>query len=308
MSPRLASAPVTWGVWELTIGRDDLPAPREMLGAVRGLGYAGIELGPLGYFGEEPEAVGSLLDAHGLELAGAFVELRLAEAEGFESDLRVLERTLGILARLGGPLVLADAGSPERRAASGRPQELRRSALEGARFAAAVERLELAVARSRDAGVAVTFHPHAATYFETRAEVEVLLDATGPELGLCLDTGHALIGGIDPAELARAADGRLTHLHLKDVDPAVLARLRRGEVDVDAAWEQGLFCPLGQGEVDLAGFLSLPQVRAFGGWVVLEHDRMRVAPGDLEPVARVERANRDLVLGLSGWDETAAAG
>jgi inosose dehydratase len=308
VSPRLASAPVTWGVWELTIGRDDLPAPEEMLEAVRRLGYAGIELGPLGYFSEGPESVRSLLGSHGLELAGAFVELHLADAEGFASDLPVLNRTLEILARAGGPLVLADAGSPERRAACGRPEELRRSTLDRAGLARAVERLGRAVARSLEAGVEVAFHPHAATYFETREETEALLEATGPELGLCLDTGHALLGGIDPAELARGAGGRLVHLHLKDVDPAVLARLRRGELDVDEAWEQGLFCPLGEGEVDLAGFLSLPEVRAFGGWVVLEHDRVRVAPDDLEPVARIERANRDLVLALSDWGQPAAAG
>jgi inosose dehydratase len=301
VSPRLASAPVTWGVWEMTIGRDDLLVPEAMLDAVRELGYAGIELGPLGYFGDTPEAVADLLGGYGLELAGAFVELHLADADAFERDLPLLEQTLAILAAGGGPLVLADAGSPERRAASGRPEELRTTALTPEEFSAAMERLGAAVSRTVAAGVAPTFHPHAATYVETREEVELLLEANGPELGLCLDTGHSVIGGIDPAELASAAADRLAHVHLKDVDPDVRARLAAGELDVDEAWEQGLFSPFGDGEADLPGFLALPEIRSFDGWAVIEQDRVRVRMHDLERVVRVERQNRDRVLEWSGW-------
>jgi inosose dehydratase len=301
VSPRLSSAPVTWGVWEMTIDRPDLVAPEAMLEAVRELGYEGIELGPIGYFGDTPEAVAELLGAYGLELAGAFVELHLADGEAFERDLPMLEQTLAILAAAGGPLVLADAGSPERRAASGRAEELRRTALGPDKFAAAMERLGVAVSRALAAGVTPTFHPHAATYVETREETRAMLEATGPELGLCVDTGHSLIGGIDPAELVVAAANRLAHVHLKDVQPEVRARLAAGELDVDEAWEQGLFCPFGDGEADLPGFLALPEVRSFDGWVVIEQDRMRVRSQDLERVSAVERQNRARVLEWSGW-------
>jgi inosose dehydratase len=307
VSTRLASAPVTWGVWELTIGRDDLVAPEAMLEAVHELGYPGIELGPLGYFGDSPGAVGELLAAHGLELVGAFVEVHLASADDFERDLPVLDQTIDILRAASCPLVLADAGSPERRSSCGRLDELQRTTLDGDRFAAAMDRLRRAAARSLDAGVPVTFHHHAATYVETREEVERLLAATEPELGLCVDTGHAVIGGIDPLELAAAARDRLTHVHLKDVKPEVLARLRRGDVDLDEAWEQGLFCPFGEGEVDLPGFLSVPAVRAFEGWVVNEQDRVRVTARDLGGVVETERRNRELVLAWSGWDHASAA-
>jgi inosose dehydratase len=301
VSPRLSSAPVTWGVWEMTIDRDDLVAPEAMLEAVRELGYEGIELGPIGYFGDAPEAVAELLGAYGLELAGAFVELHLADGEAFERDLPMLEQTLAILATAGGPLVLADAGSPERRAASGQAGELTRTALGPEEFAAAMERLNGAVARSVAVGVTPTFHPHAATYVETMDEAERMLAATRPELGLCLDTGHSLIGGIDPAELAVEEADRLAHVHLKDVDREVRSRLAAGELDVDEAWEQGLFCPFGEGEADLPGFLALPEVRSFEGWVVIEQDRMRVRDTDLERVSAIERQNRERVLEWSGW-------
>jgi inosose dehydratase len=285
----------------MTIDRDDLVAPETMLEAVRELGYEGIELGPIGYFGDTPGAVADLLGAYGLELAGAFVELHLADGDAFERDLPLLDQTLAILAAAGGPLVLADVGSPERRAASGRAEELRRTALGPHEFAAAMERLGTAVSRSLGAGVAPTFHPHAATYVETREETDAMLEATSPDLGLCLDTGHSVIGGIDPAELAVSAADRLAHVHLKDVNPEVRARLAAGELDVDEAWEQGLFCAFGEGEADLPGFLALPEVRSFEGWAVVEQDRVHVGEQDLARVAQAERQNRDRVLEWSGW-------
>src|SRR5205823_4771722 len=113
---RLATAPVTWGVWERTIDRDDLIPRDELLGAAAALGYRAIELGPPGYLGADAASVRAALEPFGLDLVGAFVLLHLADEQAFEADLEELDRTLGILADAGtDPVVLlADAGSPER--------------------------------------------------------------------------------------------------------------------------------------------------------------------------------------------------
>ncbi len=60
---------------------------------------------------------------------------------------------------------------------------------------------------------------------EQRDEVLRVLD--GSAIPLCLDTGHLLIGGTDPVDLARQAPERITHVHLKDVDDALASRVRR---------------------------------------------------------------------------------
>ena len=76
-----------------------------------------------------------------------------------------------------------------------------------------------------DRGVRAVLHPHAGGYVEFEDEIERLLDAVpADELGLCLDTGHALYAGSDPAELLARYGERVEHLHLKDVAGARAAR------------------------------------------------------------------------------------
>jgi inosose dehydratase len=280
------------------VGRDDLIPPDRMLETVRGLGYGGIELGPPGYFGDSPEEVAARLARYGLELVGAFAPLRIADEDGFRDDLAFLDQTTATLAATGarGPVVLAGDENGTRLAAAGRPDAAREAALPPDEFRRAAGRVERAARRAVDAGVAATFHPHTGTHVESPAEVASLLENTDPEvLKLCFDTGHTVVGGGDPVELARTARDRIAHVHLKDVDPRVLDRVRDGAVSADEAWEQGLFCPFGEGAVDFGAVLA--ELDAFDGWLVVEQDRVAVRIDDLDSVRDVEARNLAVVRG-----------
>jgi inosose dehydratase len=112
---------------------------------------------------------------------------------------------------------------------------------------------------------------------------------------LCFDTGHTVVGGGDPVELARTARDRIAHLHLKDVDTRVLDSVRDGRLSVEEAWEKGLFCAFGEGAVDFGAVLS--ELDGFDGWMVIEQDRVAVRVDDLESVRDVEARNLALVRG-----------
>jgi len=289
---RLASAPCTWGVWERTIERDDLVPPAQMLETVRALGYTGIELGPPGYFGDDAASVAAALEPYGLALVGAFAPLRIADEDGFREDLAFLDRTIEILAATGarGSLVLAGDENDIRLAAAGRPEATHATMLKGDDFRRAADRVERAAERAADQGVAAAFHPHTATYIESPEEVAALLDATDSGLvKLAFDTGHTVVGGGDPVELVREARDRITHLHLKDVDPGALARVRSQELTVEQAWDAGLFCPFGEGAVDFPAVLAA--LGDFDGWAVVEQDRVAVQLVDLDSVREVEVRN-----------------
>jgi inosose dehydratase len=278
------------------VARDDLIPPERMLETVRGLGYTGIELGPPGYFGDDADSVRRALEPYGLALVGAFAPLRIADEDGFRDDLAFLDATIETLAGTGarGPVVLAGDENELRLAAAGRPDAQRETALRGDDLLRAAERVEVAARRALDRDVTATFHPHTATYIETPEEVAALLDATDPEIvRICLDTGHTVVGGGDPVELARSARDRIAHLHLKDVDSRVLERVRDRELTVEEAWEHGLFCPLGEGAVDFASVFA--ELEDYDGWAVVEQDRVAVRLDDLDSVRAVEKRNLAVV-------------
>src|SRR5689334_3295091 len=113
MPIRVASAPCSYGVFEITIDRPGLPDGAELARVMSETGYEGTELGPPGYFGQGPE-VGRMLAGHGLELMGSFLPLRFSRAGGFEEDLGAMESALDTLEAAAGdgakPVVLlADA-------------------------------------------------------------------------------------------------------------------------------------------------------------------------------------------------------
>jgi len=92
------------------------------------------------------------------------------------------------------------------------------------------------------------------------------------DVGWCFDTGHLLIGGVDPAQFARDHGERIVHVHLKDVDAHVAERLRAGELTLVEATQEGLFVPLGQGDARIDEVVEALDAAGYERWLVLEQD------------------------------------
>src|SRR5207245_2330373 len=76
------------------------------------------------------------------------------------------------------------------------------------------EGVEMAVECCRARRYEPTFHHETGTHIEAPWEIEKVLELTS--IGLCLDTGHLLLGGGDPVRAMREWGQRINHLHLKD--------------------------------------------------------------------------------------------
>jgi inosose dehydratase len=132
---------------------------------------------------------------------------------------------------------------------------------------------------------------------ESMAEVQHVLD--GSTVPLCLDTGHLLIGGTDPVELARAHPGRVAHTHLKDVDGSWAGKVRAGDASYTSAVAAGMYRPLGQGDVDIAAIVATLEAAGYDGWYVMEQDTILAGePVDEGPVVDV-RASIAFLRGLA---------
>ena len=148
-------------------------------------------------------------------------------------------------------------------------------------------------------GVRVAFHPHAGTWVEDPEEVAALAERLpGTGAGLCLDVGHCLVGGGDPVDAIGRYGSLVTHVHAKDVDPAVLARLRNGELTgLGGAVRERLFTELGNGALDLDGVLRGLDRIGYAGWLMVEQDSSSLHPSEAAAIGRrvLEYARRAAV-------------
>ena len=284
MTLRIANAPVSYGAFEETVGvLPNVPGPDELLAAIAAAGYAGTELGPLGYLGDGDE-LRARLDRHGLALTGAFVAARARRAgpRRPRADARPARgrRRDRRPARPGGRRLAGAAR--ERSDASRRP-----SLVAAARRTAVMRAAELA--RSR--GFEPTFHHHAGTFVETPHEIDALLAAT--DVGLLLDTGHLLVGGGDPVE-ALARWGVAHRLRAREGRPRrrppAGARRRRGHGRGVAA--RASSASSARGDVDLHGFFARLDRLGYEGWVVVEQDRIPREGEPLSEAADAQARNR----------------
>lgn len=293
---KVANAPVSYGVFELTIGEPGLPTAGQVLEAVAASGHEGIDLGPLGFLGEG-EQLAERLSRHGLALAGGYVALHLTEPAALAEDLAQLEATLDTFDAVAGAQpgwlpkpTLADAGSPARAANPGRGRDMAELRLDDAGWRRFSDGVAEAAERCRRRGYDPTFHHHACTHVEAGREIERFLEVT--DVGLCLDSGHLLLGGTDPVQALRDWGERINHVQVKDARRDVLARVVREQAGMRAVWEWGAFCALGAGDVDMDGFLAGLQELRYDSWLVVEQDRILTGPGAFDEAVQDQAGNR----------------
>jgi inosose dehydratase len=267
---RLAGAPISWGVCEVPGWGRQLD-PERVFAEMASLALHATELGPIGYLPFEPAVIRARLDRHGLTLVGGFVPLVLHEPE---LDTAEAERIAAVLAAAGAEIFVAAAVAD---AAWSAPVPLDSHDFE--RLARHLHEVEQRVAQH---GLTLALHPHAGTQVETARDVEALLAVS--EVGWCLDTGHLLIGGADPADFVRANGDRIVHAHLKDVDAGIATQLRAGELTLVEATRAGLFRPLGQGDAGIDAVVDLLHAAGYERWLVLEQDT--AITGEEPPVGR----------------------
>ena len=186
---------------------------------------------------------------------------------------------------------IADAGSERRSAYPGRAVKDRSLGWDNAGWARFVDALARLVDRCRERGYEPTFHPHTATYVEAPWEIERLLECS--DVGVCLDTGHLLIGGGDPVDAVDAWDGRINHLHIKDARLGVIEQIVRESAPVEEIWRRRAFCRLGDGDVPLDRVLDRLRAAGYSGWLVVEQDIIPDPADPADQAARDQVANRE---------------
>lgn len=301
MNVKIGNAPVSYGAFEITIGRyPNVPGPIEVLDLVAKAGYEGIDLGPYGYLGTGEE-LAERLASRGLGLCGGYLQLPFTWPDRLADTIGELDRLLNLFDAVAGDVepsfrpkpTLADLGSPEREAAPGQAQRNRALGLDDEGWSHLVTGLTQAVATCRERGYEPTFHHHTATHVEAPWEIERLLDST--DVNLCLDTGHLLVSDGDPVKAITEWGERINHVHIKDARKDVIDSIVEEGHTLEEVWTEQAFCPLGEGDVDVDAVLQGLRSLSYEGWIIVEQDHIPNPATTLDDVAAMQFANREFL-------------
>ena len=282
---RIGTVPILWNnvdLVDLRLGTD----ATTLLDEIARNGYEGTQLG-IGF--PEGEGLQAMLRERGLRLAEVYASIVATvdgPTAGAAADAR--ERLRLLVAGGGEVLCVALDGSPEREPWAGHAAEAGAPVLTDDGWASLADLLHDLGRATRAAGRRMAFHPHAGTFVETPAEVERLTELTDPDLvPLCLDVGHYTVGGGDPVAALQRYGERVTHVHLKDVDPTVLAGLRSGAIaGFSDAIRARLFTELGSGLLDVDGVIAELVTRDYTGWLMIEQDSCWGPPSESAAIGR----------------------
>ncbi len=271
MAIRIGNAPCSWGVEFADDPRN--PTWETVLQQCAEAGYKGIELGPVGFMPEDPVVLGDALARRDLELIGGVVFRPFHDPLAWNDVLDATHRTARSLAAHGANhLVLIDSISARRAPTAGRVDEAEQ--LSAAEWDGLRNRLaEAARIGSQEYGLTVSIHAHAAGFMDFEPERERLLDEVDDSLlKICFDTGHHSYAGFDPVAFMKRHMDRISYVHFKDTDPKVKAHVIENRIGFYDACGQGMFCNLGQGEVDFPAVRELLETSGYDGWCTVEQD------------------------------------
>lgn len=259
---RVAGAPITWGVdgspgWGHLMHRD------RVMSEMVDVGLSATELGPDGYLPRDPVELAEYLDQYHLHVVGAFVPAVLYRPDLIDAVLEYVDRASRQLASVGSQVMVLGPSSH----LEGYDTSIDMTDEDWNTFLANLKQLRDIVGGN---GLVTALHPHWGMAIEKQRHVERLLESC--DVDLCLDTGHLFVAGADPVAVTEMAKGRVKHVHLKDVDDRLAGQVRSGELGFKQAVIDGMFKPLGHGDVDIAGVIRRLEASGFDGWYVLEQD------------------------------------
>lgn len=263
MSVKIAGAPISWGVCEADNWGYQM-SPERVFAEMASLGLTGTEFGPLGFLPVDPASRAEVLAKLGMTAIGGFFPVLLHDPS--VDPMPKVEAELDAYIAAGADVLVIAAEQP------GGNYDHKRPELDEAAWTLLLNNLKRIDEYARSRGVLATVHPHVGTMIETEADIQRLVDGT--DIGITLDTGHMFIGGTDPVAFSAKYPRRIKHTHLKDVRLDMARKVQAGELTYYQAVVQGMYTPLGEGDIDIRAIVKNLLDSGFDGWFCLEQDNV----------------------------------
>ena len=282
--------PCPIGINPLTWTNDDMPelggeTPlATCLSEAKRAGYDGVELG--NKFPREAAKLAPIMAAHGLRIASGWYSGNLLTRD-VDAEMAAMRPHLELLLAMGcKAMVFAETtgcvhGDRKAKLAA------RRKLSDGEMRTLGTRMTELGMLMEAR-GIKLAYHHHMGTVIETEAEVDALMAATGPSVGLLLDTGHLTYAGGNPLAVAKRHGRRIAHVHCKDIRASLLAEAKTKDLSFLDAVLSGVFTVPGDGSVDYPPIFAELKRLKYAGWLVVEAEQ---DPAKAHPLTYAKMGN-----------------
>jgi len=292
-APIVGIAPDSWGVWNAVDPMQ--PGPGQYLREVAEAGFHWTEIGPYGYLGTDPAKLAAELQMHQLSVSAGTVFTGLHRGA---SEVEVAWKAVSDVAKLVGALGAEHVITlPEMwsRDESGHISSSREFNAEEWQYILAGQN-EIGRRLLEEFGLKQQFHAHAETQVGSEKEIVRLLEGTDPRyLNLCLDTGHYSYYFGDSVDLINRFPDRIGYLHLKQVEPVLMAHVLKNDISFVEAVRLGLMVEPPHGIPPYAPILEAAQKANPGIFAIIEQDMYPV--GDFSKPLQIAKRTREYIAG-----------
>ena len=266
MAIRIGANPIGWSNDDMQEIGGWIPL-EQCLSEAKEAGFVGMELG--NKFPREAAKLRPILEKFGHALVGGWHSIFLIERDA-ETEFAEAAHHRKLLKDMGTNVFIVAECTRTIHGDKSKPLSTRPKMTE-AEWKRFTERLTKLAELLRKDGFQLAYHHHMGTVVQTPEEIDRLMKETGEAVHLLLDTGHATWGGADPAALARKYKKRISHVHCKDVRPAVRKESDAKDWSFLDSVLAGVYTVPGDGMVDYVSvFKELP---GYSGWVVVEAEQ-----------------------------------
>ncbi|BFM07638.1 myo-inosose-2 dehydratase [Halioxenophilus aromaticivorans] len=268
MSVQLGINPLTWTNDDLaSLGAET--SIEQCLSEGKQAGFAGFELGHK--FPRQADHLVSLLNQYDLKPVSGWYSTQLLK-RSVEEEIAAGQGHLALLRDSGCKVmvtceVTGCVHGNQKLPVSHRPQ------LSQQQWSQLSEKLTEFASYTQSQGVQVAYHHHMGTVVQSADEVDRLMSATGPEVGLLLDTGHLTYDGSDPLAVAQRWIERINHVHCKDIRANVLKDALNRDLSFLDSVLNGVFTVPGDGCVDYPAIFDVLKQANYRGWLVVEAEQ-----------------------------------
>jgi len=281
---KLGIAPIAWT-------NDDLPdlggenTFEQCVSEMALAGFTGSEIG--NKYPKDPDVLKKALDMRGIEICNAWFSSFLI-SKPFEETEKPFREHVAFLKKMGAKVVGISEQSYSTQGDQKQPIFEGRYIMNDEEWKRLCDGLNrLGRISKEEYGVALTLHHHMGTVVQSAEETDRMMEGTDPQyLSLLFDSGHFAYCGEDPAAQLKKHIRRVKHVHLKDIRPDVVKRVREERMSFLDGVRAGAFTIPGDGAVDFDSIFKLIEEYSYEGYMVVEAEQDPAKANPLEYAMR----------------------